>query len=67
MVLDEWRRQLQDARSTLVRLEGEARSGKFTVGDEPATRTPVNMDAQVARIRHAIDDIDAALAEMDKG
>lgn len=63
----------QDIRAALVqkqtelkRLMEQARSGAFTVGDEPQTRTKDNMDEQVARLQHALDDVELALKEIDE-
>ncbi len=63
----------QDIRAALIqqqaelrRLMEQARSGLFTVGDEPHTRTQDNMDEHVRRLQHALDDVEKALKEIDE-
>lgn len=58
---DEFEDQLRTARSVLIRLQHQAQTGEFTVGDDVQARTPENIKKHVAGIQLAIDDIDRAL------
>ena len=57
---------LVQKRSELLRLIAQAERGAFSVGDEPNTRTQENMDEHVARLRHALQDVEMAIAEIDE-
>jgi hypothetical protein len=66
-VTEEQQRVLfEETLARLFFLQEEARAGRFTVGDQPDPRTSANIDAQVQRFQVVIDDIELALAHLDR-
>jgi len=53
-------------RAELLRLVEQARSGALAIGDEPTTRPQDNMDDHVARLLHALDDVESALTQIEE-
>ena len=64
---DERRKELEKELVRLQRLQEKARAGRFTVGDEPNTRTQANIDEQVRRHQDLINEVERELKNMGKG
>ncbi len=60
------RAALVQHRAELVRLMEQARSGALAIGDEPTTRPQDKMDDHVARLLHALDDVESALTQIEE-
>jgi hypothetical protein len=63
---DERRKELEKELLRLRRHQEEARSGRFTVGDEPNTRAQTNIDEQVRRCLLLIDEAERELKNLDR-
>ena len=64
---DEHRKELEKELVRLQRLQEKARAGRFTVGDEPNTRTRANIDEQVRRHQGLINEVERELKNLGKG